>query len=151
MTLAELQTALAQALATGKVGTPVNVRLHLQVPAGGRAGDLLSVAVDLCEPIFGGRPERLAAMGSDAAHQWNVLLHYGFGQTLSVTAGVGAAKRATIQLLVGGNHGIIRLEGDDLDDVPAGADAERWEAAMRQSSATGEAVQLPLRSATGPT
>ena len=150
MTFAELQAALAQALATSKIGTPVYVRLHLQFPAG-QVGDLLSAAVDLCEPIFGGRPARLGAIVSDAAQQCNVLLHYEFGQTLSITAGVGAAKRATIQLLVGGNHGIIRLEGDDLDDIPKEADAERWEAAMRQSSATGEAVQLPLRSATGPT
>lgn len=148
MTFDDLNRALAEALATGQIGTPVSLRVHFQVPDS--AADLaamVAAVMRLSQPVFRERPSTLAAREHPHGRQWNVLVGYPGGATAFVTAGCGSARQPSLRLLLVGNHGIVRLEGpdqfeDDLFSPHAGSDVEQWRSAVTASVARGGVVEL---------
>lgn len=146
MTFDELRTTLEETLATGKIGTPVSVRLHLQFSdAQADLPRACAAAVQLTSAVFKDSPATLAARRDAQDRQWNVLLKHAGGQTALVTLGRGSAERARCHLLLVGNHGIVRLEGDEFDESSAQAEpqqVERWRKALETSFAQDAAVRL---------
>lgn len=148
MTPTDLCTALDEALKTGKLGTPVAVRLHWQVPCLENEDwpGWLETVLQMLSPCFDQPPVKVQARQHPAVPQWNILLQTEAGQTIFLTLGRQAAPAPSLQLLVTGNHGTLRLEGEPLCQ-PAGAEPSpqfrHWWSVIRQSAATSR--ELPLR------
>jgi hypothetical protein len=144
MTLDDLDRTLTDALSTGKVGSPVALRLHLQLADS--AADLAQATaalMRLAETVFSETPSRVTARTRDETpRQWNLLCNYPGGQTVQLTLGCGAAASSTLHLLLVGNHGVVRLEGAELfDDTSLSATDEEtnhWQQTVEQN-ATGVA------------
>ncbi len=119
MTFDELNQTLTEARAGGKIGVPVSLRLHLQLsnPQADLMAALLAV-IQMARPLFGAEPSKLMARGDSTGPQLNVLATFTGGQTLLLTLGRGAVERATLDLLLVGNHGLIRSEGAELFAEP---------------------------------
>jgi hypothetical protein len=144
-TLDDLQTALSDTLATGKIGTPVSLRLHLQLTE--PDADLfaaMSAVMQMIEPVFSSSSARLRARQDADARQLNVLLDYTNGETVLLTLGRGCAKQPSLNLLVVGNHGVVRLEGGEMIEESAGSttssDGTHWKHVVETSLASGSAV-----------
>lgn len=142
MTFEELQAALEQAHATGKVGTPVAARVHLQLPEPTTdPAMVLTSVLRMLSPCFTDTPNTLRVRS--ASTQWNILLQTPAGRSLFVTIGCAAVTRSTVHLLVVGNHGIIRLEGsDDLRFSPTDSASTRMTAAIAEGVRSGRVVSL---------
>lgn len=118
MKLAELKSTLADAVSGGQVGTPVSLRLHLQITSKQTdATGLVAALMPLAETIFAASPQQLIARRNNSAEQLSVLFEYAGGQTCFVTCGAGCATHDSLQLLLFGNRGQIRLEGGELIDA----------------------------------
>ncbi len=138
MTLDDIRHTLLEAVKTGKVGTPVALRLHLQLT--NADASLLSTAatlIGLCEPLFKVEPSQLFARSNAGGRQLSLLCETESGRTCSITIGSGSAKAASLNLLLVGNHGVIRLEGSELFDESSlntsDANIDRWGLAIEQS------------------
>lgn len=130
---AELQAALAQAIATGHAGTLVSARLHWQVPFTVSLDDAAVVATELLD-----RSLHLTTL------QWRIhrsqlggLLHVlgtdDRGRTLVVTLNHGPTSEA--QLTIFGNHGVVRLDRADL----------QWSGPLAEvRSAASQSLQVAL-------
>lgn len=145
MTFEDLQKTLATAIATEKIGTPVALRLHVHL------ADLSILPVALLatvalwgESIFSASPAKLTARCTEDDRQYNVLLQYAGGQTLLFNV-VSGSTNDSLQLLLIGNHGVVRLEGGELFD-PAGMqpanDVDDWKKPLARSLAEKIAVNL---------
>lgn len=146
MTIAELESALRAAINTGKIGTPVALRLLMQLPQ--EAADLggwLSRLVENFVQTLEDPPRQLLANVA-TGRQWNVLLTGRRGRTASITLGCGSSAHAMIQLTLFGNHGVVDLQGDPLEEEPAPypADALQWREWVETSAQSQLAVCLPL-------
>lgn len=140
MTLDDLERTLTDALSTEKIGTPVALRLHLQLadPAANLA-QATAALMGLAETVFSQAPSRLTARTRDETpRQWNLLCDYADGQTAQLTLGCGATASSTLHLLLVGNHGVVRLEGAELfDETSLSATDEetnRWQQAVTSST-----------------
>lgn len=126
----ELQQTLSQILATGQIGTPVALRLSLQLPQ--PHADLTSYGAACLEwaaEVFANEPARIATQQHARGQQQNLLVSFRGGQTVSVSVGRGAIDRERLDCLLIGNHGMARLEGGDClaEYAPAAATApSRW-------------------------
>ena len=148
MTFDDLQKTLATTIATEKIGTPVALRLlvHIAdlsvVPAA-----LLAIVALWGESIFTASPAKLTARCTADGRQHNVLLNYAGGQTLLLNIFRGSTSDC-LQLLLVGNHGVVRLEGGELFD-PAGMQAvdesQQWENPLARSLAEKNAVNLKVQ------
>ncbi len=146
MTFNDLRRTLSEALSTGKIGTPVAIRMHVQL-ADSNVDPLmlLATAMQTVEQVFSARPARLMARENADGRQFNVLLNYAGGETVMLTVGRGSAKTASLNLLLIGNHGVIRLEGAELFEATAAdftADVDPWKSPIEQSLERNEAVAL---------
>ena len=147
MTFDELNRTLSETRAGGKIGVPVSLRMHLQLSD--RQADLVAAllaVIELARPLFGAQPSRLMARGVPGGPQLNVLASFTGGQTLLVTLGRGAVERATLELLLIGNHGVIRLEGAELFEEPlfaAPEGADRWKSWIDKSLQQNVSVDIP--------
>ena len=146
MTLDELNSTLSAALASGKVGTPVSLRLHLQVTESRNDSVAhLALLMPLLQTTFGSPPSRLLARRNAVADQLTVLFNFAAGQSAMVTCGCGSARHTSLQLLLVGNRGVIRLEGGELfesADVPEKSDAQFWRTLIERSITAGEPVSM---------
>lgn len=144
MNLTELKSALAQAVATGKLGTPVSARVHVQLAEA--ACDLPAVVggvLQMLSPAFDEPPARVRARKHPDTGQWNVLLQTATGKTLFVTIGCGSRPVASLELFVLGNHGIIQLQGGDAFAwEPRDERTVAWTNAVDEASATGREVAV---------
>ncbi len=137
ITLNDLKTAIVAAIATGRAGEIVSVRLHWPLSDTTTAErQVLIAAVDLIDVALNLGPTRwrLRRAGGDR------LLHlHGVddrGRTAVVTVTRGFSDKS--QLTVFGNHGIVRLDQADLqDDVPSANPARPrpWLAGLDEASA----------------
>lgn len=145
MTPTDLGAALNDALKTGKLGTPVAVRLHWQRPRVADWPGWLETVLQMLAPCFGQPAVTVQAQQHPDVPQWNILLQTEEGRTIVLTLGAGAVSAPSLQLLVTGNHGTLRLEGEPLCE-PAVAEpsprARHWWSVIRQSAATD--CELPL-------
>ena len=146
MTLDELNATLAAALASEKAGTPVSLRLHLQVAeTTNDSVDLTAMLMPLVETVFNARASRLLARRNVAADQLNVLFTLADGKTAFITCGRGSTRHTSLQLLLVGNHGIIRLEGGQLFKPGKAVDAagsRYWRTAIEKSLAANAPISL---------
>ena len=140
MTFDELQITLTDALASGKIGTPVAARVHLQFPdADADLAAALATVAATFEPILDGLLTTLRCRQGSDLNQWNLLLQSEKGRTLFVTLGRASVPAATLNLLVIGNHGVIRLEGGE-DFEPGGfgdpsqQERQRWAEAVETAN-----------------
>ncbi|HUG90850.1 MAG TPA: hypothetical protein VML55_08460 [Planctomycetaceae bacterium] len=124
MTLDDLARALDGAVAAGRIGTPVALRVHAVLPAGGDlVAALAALMRRLAEPLFG-PPGRLTARRDADERQLHALASYPSGPTVLVTLAATRSRDPSLELLVVGNHGVIRLEGGEcFAGLPPSADA----------------------------
>ena len=111
MTFDDLSRTLHQAMRTEKIGTPVSVRLHLQLcdPQADLTASTVALLI-LIEPYFDLSSPQLLARRGPADSQLTVLLETAQGRTVFITVGRGSAQQPSLHLLLIGNHGVIRLE-----------------------------------------
>lgn len=120
ISLSELRASLQAALATGKAGEIVNVRLHWQLPVSevsidDHKGLLLQAllnAVDLCDVALQLGPVTWRIRLSSNARLVHAMGVDDRGRTLIVSVADDADP--LVQLTVFGNHGVIRLDHAEL-------------------------------------
>lgn len=148
----EIHHALTAAIATGKIGTPVSVRVHLQLPETRADFDAaIDAIVATTKPALHETMQTLQSRVNAEGNQWNVLLRSANGRSLFVTLGRGSAREPRLELLVVGNHGVIRLEGGDVLYEAVGCDAAElaaqrsetdWAGIVERSHTEGARVSL---------
>lgn len=114
MTVAELCESIRSVLETGRLGTPVNVRLHWEFSESASllqkvlaaAVEITDAALKLEEPVWRGRQH-------ESGRTLNLLGSDRLGRTLMITL-VAEAKPQTA-LTIFGNHGIVRLDEGWVD------------------------------------
>ena len=114
-TIATFEETLGQAVATGKIGAVVSVRSLLQLPDPN--ADLTaaaSVLLGLCGRLIGSDAGSLVTRGHESGRQLNLLLRLDAGEIVSVSVTRGSSSRLELDLVVVGNHGVIRMEGSEL-------------------------------------
>lgn len=116
ISLHDLRSSLQAALATGKAGEIVNVRLHWQLPLSEAAPltllNVLLQAVDLCDVPLQLGPTTWRVRLSSNARLVHAIGVDDRGRTLIVSIADDADPLA--QLTVFGNHGVIRLDRAEL-------------------------------------
>ena len=113
--IATLEETLGEAVATGKIGTVVSVRVLLHLPD--ETADLesaASVVLALAARLLGSDAGSLVTRGHESGRQLNLLLRLDAGGIASVSVTAGSVPQLELALLVVGNHGMIRLEGAEL-------------------------------------
>ena len=137
----DLRQALRDALATGRIGTPVSVRLYLHQAEGDAAP--FNAAQKLLATVIPASPSSLQATRDTAGRQTTLLLAWNSGETAMLTL-VSTETPWNLQLVVVGNHGIIQLEGesplepesgDSRDDFVPMDWSEKIEDSLRHQSA----------------
>ena len=147
-TIDDLSSTLTAAIATGKIGTPVAMRVHAIVAADTfNPAATLDAVIGLADIAFPAKPQRITARSGGAGQQWNVLLNYAGGQTLSFSIASSPDRSAgnCLHLLLIGNHGIIRLEGAELINNRLGNSPENvvyWRRQMTDSHTKQSVVHL---------
>jgi hypothetical protein len=116
MRIEELQDTLCNVVASGQIGTPVALRLHVHVSKSDLAAIPAEPACfDIAELVFGQTSGKdVTRENSDGRHR-STLRTYPSGQTLLITTTAGLSRTSRMDLLLIGNHGIVRLEGADLN------------------------------------
>lgn len=115
MTIDELQQTLKKAVDCGKIGVPVALRMHLQMAdATAELYALVSQSLEMAFANFRADEWRLMARRDPTGRQLNLLLDNRGGQTVLLTVGKGSAVENRLDLLLIGNHGIVRLEGAEF-------------------------------------
>ncbi len=146
MRFPDLQKTVARAVSGGKLGTPVSLRLHVQLAEqDADLAETFSAVIPLAEQLFQVAPSTLMAQQSDRGKQLNVLVHFDGGQTALFTIGAGSASQSQLHLLLVGNQGIARVEGGELFDeatIPIPDDGEPWRTSVGQSLKQQSAVTL---------
>ena len=157
MTIDDVRESLAAALKGGQLGTPCSLRARLQMAQ--PAADLLrsqEALATLAAPWLPAGVMTLYARRAAADQELSVLAVHERGPTVFLTAGRGAARGSTLDVLLVGNHGIARLEGADCLDADAWAEAveatavqhpewwKAWRAAIEESLRTQQPVRCTL-------
>jgi hypothetical protein len=146
---AELSQSLLDTIRTGDIGVPVALRVTSQF--GNRSVSVIDGAVaatQLAVAAFSEeKPKRLHARAAADDFQLTLLVEYPLGQTFFLTTTAIDGARSAIDLLLIGNHGIVRLEGGELFDPvegPAPGRGEEWKAAIESSLRSNQAVDFGI-------
>ena len=137
MTFDDLKRSLCSVLETGEIGTPVSMRVHLQIPK--TRVDVISALASimkLCHSVTKDVPLTLIARQTSGGTQLNVLVTFVNGRTMLATVGSSSVNDSVLELLLIGNHGIIRLEGESrIDELLLTNDDElqQWKTAVTRS------------------
>ena len=137
MTFDDLKRTLCSVLETGKIGTPVSMRVHWQIPK--TSTDVCAAfasSMKLCHSVMKGSPSTLIARQAAGSTQLNVLVTLENGRTILATIGSGCVNYAELKLLLIGNHGVVRLEGEGrIDELLLTNDDEvqQWKTAIDRS------------------
>ncbi|MFT5091355.1 MAG: hypothetical protein ACI8P0_004365 [Planctomycetaceae bacterium] len=132
MTVSELGDSIRTVLETGRLGTPVNVRLHWEFSESANllhtvlttAVAIADVALQLEEPAWRGRQH-------EAGRTLNLLGSDRRGRTLMIT--LVAESMPQTALTIFGNHGIVRLDEGWVDPNSIGEPVKElsWIAAIQ--------------------
>jgi predicted dehydrogenase len=118
---ADLHRAVKATLASGRLGTPVFVRYHLQSQEGAlKAQPLLAQATDAVEGWMGRPAARAQVLGAARGGHVCTLLEFRGGPTALVSWARGPARGTGVDLIVLGNRGALYHEAPGL----------LWEAAL---------------------
>lgn len=143
MTFQSLFATVRDAVATGKIGTPVSLRLHADFPdASMDLGAVVDTIMTETGPLFPAARWTVMAKRNASGRQLTALLQNDAGRTVFVTLNCGGTRAARLSLLVIGNHGVLRLEGGDEIDgsfVESAPDAS-WRSAIEATIAQKVAV-----------
>ena len=147
MTLSELIQAARQALAVGKVGTPVSLKIWAQfVGTAAEVPDRIADLLARFAPLLDDPPESLLATGADGDRHGQALLSTVRGRS-AVVAVNAAGTEASVRFLLVGNHGVLQLTGNsDLEDESPGeaAAASVWKAALEAARQTRRRTPVGL-------
>lgn len=112
--LESVQQTLSAATATGRIGEPVNVRLHCETESGSSLTDTAVAAVGLVDSIlrFSNPQWRCRSASGELLH---VLARDDRGRSALITLCTG--NQSTLALTVYGNHGVIRLEDCPVSEL----------------------------------
>jgi hypothetical protein len=146
MTFDDLSAKLLPAVVCGKIGTPVSLRMHVQL-TDSRADliQTLANAMHVAASVFTAQPATLMARRDANRSQLNLLFSYTNGQVVMLTVGCGSAESPSLHLLLIGDHGVVRLEGAELFDaaeMQSPPDAAQWRSPVATSLAEGQPVCL---------
>lgn len=147
MTLAELEWALLETIRQGEIGVPVALRVNCQF--GDRLTSALAGAVSLTHLVqtafSESAPARLHARTTSDYRQLTVLASFPLGQTFFLTTTAIDGAPPAFDLLLSGNHGIVRLEGGDLFDsvssTEVSVDQSGWKTTIERSLREQRAVE----------
>jgi len=137
MTFDDLKRSLCSLLETGKIGTPVSMRVHWQLPK--TSTDVcaaLASGMNLCQSVMKDSPATLIARQASVGTQLNVLVTLENGRTIMATVGSGSVSYSVLELLLIGNHGIVRLEGEGRIEefvLTNDDDVQWWKTAVGRS------------------
>jgi|GEM_PF-1459740 hypothetical protein len=133
VTLDSVRTGLLTAIGSGRVGEPVNVRLHWQTGKSTTdltetaivAASLTDVILSLENPVWRVR----TGAGGQLLH---ILARDDRGRTALIS--IGAGDRSTLAVTVYGNHGVVRLEDSSVSEQVLRESAnEAWGANLKQA------------------
>ena len=146
MTLDELNAAVSDVLAGGKIGTPVSMRVHVQCAGTeSRPVEALAGFMPTARRVFNAKPQRMMVRKHASAEQLNVLFEYEGGQTCFVTCGSGCASASRMQLLLFGSAGLVRLEGGEHFDTgrrPEKCEVDTWQARIQTALSSRRPILL---------
>ena len=144
MNLADLQRTLENVLATGKLGTPVALRIHAAVPDVNPL-KVLGVFSPLVGLICNDSRGKLQAQSHSSGGQLSVLWTDAQGRSVLISAVSVPKCRQNMHILLIGNHGVTRLSGGELWSEPLSADQScPWEEEIRESLKTGTSIAVGL-------
>jgi hypothetical protein len=140
-TIPALARAVSQAIASGRIGTPVALRGHFHLSADhGTLLPALEAALGAAAAWFTSAPVRIYATGGARYGEITALAEYAGGQTALVSAGVLRDPLPRADVLLIGNHGTLRFQ------EPVALAAEQGHAGLRraieQSLASGAPVEV---------
>jgi len=147
MTLNELNNTLSEAVSSRKIGTPVSLRIHLQLSESQvDLVDALAAVMQVALPVFQTNARKLMACRDSGEDQLTTLVSLAGGQTVLVTVGRGTIDNGCLHLLLIGNHGTVRLEGaeqfeEESLELPDGPNL--WKSPIEESLRRQTAVELP--------
>lgn len=112
MDLLTLEQTVEQALKTGKIGTPVAMRLNLQVTENSKSlKSLKQWSERFATAIFQSEIKSVSTNRHWDASQSSSIVLFENGATLSTTIGQQSSDNSVIQFLLIGNQGVIKSEG----------------------------------------
>ncbi|GAB4158249.1 MAG: hypothetical protein Tsb009_35460 [Planctomycetaceae bacterium] len=116
ITVDQIRTTLEQALATGKPGVPVSVRVHCELsePLADPAV-LIPQLLELVQPAFDHTDSSVQCRSTQDTSSWNILLVSKNGRTLFLSLAGNVSWNPKLHFTVIGNHGILRLQSSDCD------------------------------------
>lgn len=148
MNFEELRHSLLETIRTGDIGVPVALRVTSQF--GNRAINVIDGAIaaaQLAVVAFSEeRPSRLHARKAADDRQLTLLVEYPLGQTFFLTTTAIDGSPSALDLLLIGNHGIVRLEGGELFEPVASPPpvSEEWRKAIESSLHSNQAVPFGI-------
>jgi len=133
VTLSAVKTTLLAATSSGRIGEPVNVRLHWQTGkstadltgAAIAAAGLVDAVLRLMNPVWrvrkGADGQLLHLLGRDDN-----------GRTTLIT--LGAGDKSKLAVTVYGNHGVVRMDDSPvIEPVPQEPVNEVWNASLKRT------------------
>lgn len=134
ITFDELCGSVHTVVGTGRLGTPVNVRLHWEfLESESRLPDVLTAAVAIADEALQLDQPTWRVRRHASARTLNVLGSDTTGRTLMIT--LVAESQPMTALTVFGNHGIVRLEDGwvALDSIPDSFDDKPWITGLQEA------------------
>ena len=133
VTLSAVKTTLLAAMSSGRIGEPVNVRLHWQT--GKSTADLTGTAIaaaglvnavlSLMNPVWRVRK------GVDG-QLLHLLVRDDHGRTALITLCTG--DKSTLAVTVYGNHGVVRMDDSPVSEpVPQEPANDMWNASLKRA------------------
>ena len=112
--LAALAATIESALQTGRIGTPVAVRMILHATADhGLLERIAGRAIGLSARWLASDPVSLAACGSADRGHLAALVRFQHGQSAVIAAGTNGTTGPKFDVVVWGNRGVLSIEGAD--------------------------------------
>ena len=152
MTLEEIKSTLLSTIETGRIGTPVSLRLYVQLTkADWNLVDLGVQLLAVARVVFDSDVAMIQSQSNARQSQISVLAESLTGRTVSLTIGAGHAKEPQFDLLLVGNHGVARLEGlEDFDEsslsshqaCQSDAFAARLQQSIEESLSSDDALRV---------
>jgi hypothetical protein len=127
VTFPELCTSIRTVINTGRLGTPVNVRLHWEFQESKtELSAVLTGAVALADEALKLNDPTWRVRRHSCGRTLNVLGSDGQGRTLLVTLVAEAGPRTAMTVF--GNHGIVRFDDGWVDphSIPMSLDGHSW-------------------------
>ena len=115
--------AIAEALQTGQIGTPVSARVVAALTADhGRIERQLARILEACAGWLGSQSDQLTAFGGVESGQLSVLTRFEAGATALVAVSLRGAGRPLLEVNVWGNRGTLSWDGACSTPLDAAVD-----------------------------